>query len=71
MSVGMETNTSAKTASETGQSVRLLPEYAEGDNSSYVIVEMRGDRCVIQPTEWQHGPIVPQECVSCYMLGLA
>lgn len=55
---------------ETNSLVRIKAEFSEGDDSVYVVVEDRGDRCVIQPIEWPYGDVVGQETVSTNMLSL-
>jgi hypothetical protein len=53
-----------------GTKVRIKPEFAEGDDSIYVIVgedEGKG-RADIQPIEWNHGMIVPVERIAVEMI---
>jgi len=53
------------------QFVKILPEWSEGDDSTYVIVEDRGERIAITPAHWDYarqGAIRPVEVVGKEML---
>lgn len=52
-----------------GQEVRIKAEFSadEEKHLTFIIVELRGDRCVIEPIKWDY-PIPPQECVELSIL---
>ena len=55
---------------EIGEKVRFLSEWQDDDEREYVVVapdEGKG-RVTIQPVEWEHGRLIPQEVVQISMI---
>ena len=52
---------------KVNQIVNFKPEYSEGDNQDYKIIEIRGNRSLIEPVNSKL-TFKPQESVFNYML---
>ena len=51
-----------------GDRVRVLPEWGGEREPVHAVVEWNGDRGLITPAEWRHGPIRPIELVRAEMI---
>jgi hypothetical protein len=56
---------------QVGDIVRIRPEWDGEREPLHVVLEWNGDRGLIAPVEWNHGPFRPHERVMAEMIELA